>query len=142
VALVHRCGETFKARPLRGSSQRDDATARVNGSRSRILNSEIVTDGEPRGQRGLPVLSPEIQSAIDASVARAIAQRLPTSRETYLKIKEAGEQLRVHGDTVLRFVHAGSLRAVGTGKLLRIPQSAIAEYLEKNSTAPKAAVTK
>jgi excisionase family DNA binding protein len=79
------------------------------------------------------MLSPEIQSAIDASVASAIARRLPAARETYLKIKEAAQQLSVHSDTVLRFVHAGTLRSVGSGKLLRIPQSAIAEYLEAKS---------
>jgi excisionase family DNA binding protein len=91
----------------------------------------------------MSALSPEIQSAIDASVASAIARRLPTPRETYLKIKEAAAQLSVHGDTVLRFVHAGELLAVGSGKLLRIPQSAIQEYLEAtSSTAVRAAVTK
>jgi excisionase family DNA binding protein len=89
----------------------------------------------------MSALSPEIQYAIDTSVARAIAQRLPSPRETYLRIKEAAAQLSVHPDTISRFISAGTLRAVGAGKLLRVPQSAIAEYLE-SSTAVRAAVTK
>ena len=87
----------------------------------------------------MSALSPEIQSAIDTAVALAVAQRLPAARETYLRVKEAAAQLDVHSDTVLRFVHAGTLRAVGSGKLLRIPQSAIAEYLEATSSQDRQA---
>jgi excisionase family DNA binding protein len=79
------------------------------------------------------MLTPEIQSYIDSRVAHAIAQRLPAARETYLRVKEAAGQLGCHPDTVLRFIHAHTLRSVGSGKLLRIPQSAIAEYLENSS---------
>jgi excisionase family DNA binding protein len=86
------------------------------------------------------MITPEIKSAIAQAVAAAIAERFPSSRETYLKVREAAAQLSCHGDTVLRLVHQGKLRATGSGKLTRIPQSAIAEYLN-SSSAPKCAVT-
>ena len=70
----------------------------------------------------MSALSPEILAAIDA----AVAKRLPPLRESYFKIREAAELLHVHPDTCLRLVHSGKLRAVGHGKLIRIPQSAIA----------------
>lgn len=88
-------------------------------------------------------VSLEIQSAIDASVALAFSRAHPGLRENYLKVAEASVQLSIHVDTLHRLVRRGDLRAVGRGKLLRIPQSAIQEYLEAtSSTAVRAAVTK
>lgn len=78
-------------------------------------------------------LSPEIQTAIDVAVARAIARRFPAARETFLAIKEAAATLGCHRDTVRRLIHDGKLRSVGSGKLLRVPQSAIDDYAVRNS---------
>jgi excisionase family DNA binding protein len=66
-------------------------------------------------------LTPEILAAIDV----AVAKRLSPPRETYLKVSEAAAQLSVHPDTIHRLIKSGKLRAVGTGKLTRVPQSAV-----------------
>jgi excisionase family DNA binding protein len=81
------------------------------------------------------MLTPEIEAAIE----RAVAKRLPPLRESYLKIREAAAILHVHPDTISRLIHSGELGCVGAGKLTRIPNSAIATYLETNSTAAKVA---
>jgi excisionase family DNA binding protein len=85
-------------------------------------------------------LSPEIENLIEQSVARAVARRLPSPRETYLTVKDVSTAMHVHADTVLRMIHAGTLRSVGAGKLLRIPQSALDEYFSINT--PEGAVVK
>lgn len=78
-------------------------------------------------------LPPEIRAAIDLAVARAIAKRLPAPRESYLRVKEAAARLDIHPDTVLRHIHAGRIRAVGEGKLLRVPESAVDEFMNRGN---------
>jgi excisionase family DNA binding protein len=78
------------------------------------------------------MLTPEINAAIDAAV-----KRLRPARETYLRIREAAVEINCHHGTILRLVHAGKLRSVGAGKLIRIPLSACTEYLEASSAAAK-----
>ena len=74
----------------------------------------------------MSALDPAILAAIDEAVAR----RVSPPRETYFTVRDVATQLRVSSDTVLRLVHRDKLRAVGRGKLLRIPQSAIAACFE------------
>lgn len=78
----------------------------------------------------MAALSPEVQSEIaarvDSAVARAVA-RIARS-ETYLTAKECGAVMRLHEDTVLRYIRAGKLRSVGSGRHLRIPHSAIVDF--------------
>jgi len=85
-------------------------------------------------------LSLEIETAIQVAVAREVKRQLPPQRERYLTVKESSgpEYLNCHTDTVLRLVKAGELRSVGSGKMLRIPVSAISECLA-NRAAKKAA---
>ena len=83
-------------------------------------------------------LSNESLTAIDQAVAREVKRRLPPTRETYLKVSQAAEHLNCHADTVLRKIKTGELRSVGSGKMLRIPLSAISEYLA-NLAAKKVA---
>jgi excisionase family DNA binding protein len=88
-------------------------------------------------------LSYEIQTAITEAVVAEVKRRMPPGRETYLKVKDASdeEHLNTHPDTTLRLIRAGKLRAVGSGKMLRVPLSAIADYLT-GLAAQKAAVRK
>ena len=71
-------------------------------------------------------LAPEVEKEINRAVARAVA--LIARSETYLTAKECGAVMRFHEDTVLRYIRAGKLRSVGSGRHLRIPHSAIAEF--------------
>jgi excisionase family DNA binding protein len=50
-------------------------------------------------------------------------------RESYYTTKSAAALLLVHPDTIARLIASGALRSVGTGRLKRIAQSAINEYL-------------
>jgi excisionase family DNA binding protein len=80
----------------------------------------------------MSALSPEIQKAIDAAVARAVAHLAP--REQYLTAYECADVMKLHRDTVLRLVHGGKLRSVGRGRQLRIPHSAVVEYFAPSKT--------
>lgn len=71
-------------------------------------------------------LTPDIQKAIDSAVTRAVA-RIARS-ETYFTAKECGAVMRLHEDTVLRYIRAGKLRCVGSGRHLRIPHSAVVDF--------------
>ena len=74
----------------------------------------------------MSALDPAILAAIDEAVAR----RVSPPRETYFTVRDVAKMFGIHTDTCLRLVHSGKLRAVGRGKLLRIPQSAIAACFE------------
>lgn len=71
------------------------------------------------------LLSPEIREAIRVEVARAVAQH---RREEYVTVKEAASIARCNPQTILRLAHAGKLREVGEGRLLRILRSSIDAY--------------
>ncbi len=49
--------------------------------------------------------------------------------EPYFRIDEVAEALRTSRSTVVRHVHAGRLQAVRFGRDLRIPKSALDEFL-------------
>lgn len=74
-------------------------------------------------------LSAEIQRAIDESVRRAFARAHPR----YMKVAEAAIKLSAHPSTIHRMIANGKLAAIGSGKLTRISESAVAEYAKRVS---------
>ncbi|SFD13787.1 helix-turn-helix domain-containing protein [Streptomyces aidingensis] len=65
----------------------------------------------------------------------------PTAPERMLRAREVAEQLRVHVSTVYRLTESGRLRAhqIGEGarrrRGLRIPESAVADFLDDSRVA-------
>lgn len=81
------------------------------------------------------MLAPEIQAYIDEQVARAVARRMPPPQETFHKVRAVADRLGMHSDSVLRHIHAGRICSIGAGKLLRVPELALAEFLEASSNS-------
>ena len=50
-----------------------------------------------------------------------------------LTVDEVAKRLKVHNRTVYRRIKEGSLRAVKLGRLWRVPEDALEEYLEKHA---------
>ena len=72
-------------------------------------------------------LSQEVREAIAAEVAR----QLPPRHEEYLTAKQAAALMQCNPQTALRLAHAGKIKAVGSGRLLRIVRSSIDQYLQE-----------
>lgn len=49
--------------------------------------------------------------------------------EPVLKVDEVAQRLRVERNTVYNLVASGALRSVRLGRVIRIPESAVAEFL-------------
>ncbi|OFS13406.1 hypothetical protein HMPREF3105_05525 [Micrococcus sp. HMSC31B01] len=49
--------------------------------------------------------------------------------ERVLRVTEVAEHLDCNADLVYRLIHRGDLRAVRVGRLIRVPLSALNEYL-------------
>lgn len=49
--------------------------------------------------------------------------------EPVLKVPEVAESLGVSADAVYRLIKAEELRAIRVGRLLRVPESALAEFI-------------
>ncbi|WP_081710157.1 helix-turn-helix domain-containing protein [Arthrobacter sp. 35W] len=60
-----------------------------------------------------------------------MAQEQNFSEVKFLTVAEVAEVMRVSKMTVYRLVHAGDLPAVRFGKSYRVPESAVAAYLEQ-----------
>lgn len=66
---------------------------------------------------------------------------VPDPDEPFLRAQQVADRLNVHVSTIYRLADSGRLRAhrIGEGRLrkrgLRIPESAIAEFLQQTSTA-------
>ena len=56
--------------------------------------------------------------------------------EEHLTLKEAAQRLKVREKTVRRWIQSGALRATKAGKLWRIPESALDEFLEGPTRGP------
>lgn len=56
-------------------------------------------------------------------------------RTTFLTVAEVAEMLRVSRMTVYRWVHAGELPAVRFGRSFRVPESAVAAFMENAALA-------
>jgi excisionase family DNA binding protein len=56
--------------------------------------------------------------------------------EKHYKTREVAELLSVHEETVLRLAQRGELRSVRIGSERRYPESAIADFLERNAGVP------
>ena len=53
--------------------------------------------------------------------------------ENFYTVKEAAEMLKVCQMTIYRAVNSGKLRSVVFGHTIRVPESAIEEYLQPKS---------
>jgi excisionase family DNA binding protein len=59
-----------------------------------------------------------------------IVEALPRMEERYLKVQEVADRLGVTRQAVHNWINEGRLRAVKAGRALRIPESAIMEFLK------------
>ncbi len=50
--------------------------------------------------------------------------------EAVLRVREVASRLDVDQDTVYRLVHAGELRSIRVGRLIRVPESALRQFIE------------
>lgn len=53
-----------------------------------------------------------------------------TSPETVMRVQDVARHLDCDRDTVYRLIHDGHLRCIRVGRLIRVPQSALAEFIE------------
>ena len=60
--------------------------------------------------------------------------------ETYYTVKEAAAQMKVCQMTIYRAVNSGKLRSVVFGHTVRIPESALEEYLQPKVNAVPAEI--
>jgi len=68
-------------------------------------------------------------------VKKEIVQKIRFSNlERLYTVQEVAEYLKVCKKTVYNWIELGRLRAVQCEKAIRIPESAIVEFLEKNQT--------
>lgn len=49
--------------------------------------------------------------------------------ESVLKVREVAHRLDCDRDTVYRLVREGEIRAIRVGRLIRVPESALAEFI-------------
>ena len=68
--------------------------------------------------------------AITCDYARCLIYLLVSMASEYLTLEEAAEQLRIHVETVRRWVLAKKIAAIRPGKKYLIPKKALAEFLE------------
>lgn len=59
-----------------------------------------------------------------------------TTTSRLLSINEAAERLNVHRRTIERLTYAGKLPRVKIGRAVRIPLSAVADYLDSATETP------
>ncbi len=59
-----------------------------------------------------------------------------------LTVKEVAESLRVHARTAYRLVTEGQIRSIRIGSQWRVPESALAEFIEKGLSAVPASKPK
>jgi excisionase family DNA binding protein len=60
--------------------------------------------------------------------------------ERHYKTSEVAELLSVHKETVLRLAQRGEIRSVRVGHDRRFPESAIGEFLDRNSEGARPVV--
>jgi len=59
--------------------------------------------------------------------------------ERVLKTSEVARHLNCTQDTIYNLIRAGQLRAIRVGRLVRIPESALADFIAGDATLPAVA---
>lgn len=54
---------------------------------------------------------------------------MTTAPERVLKVREVAEHFGCDADTIYKMVREGSIRAIHVGRHLRVPESALADYI-------------
>jgi len=53
----------------------------------------------------------------------------PAAPEPVLRVRDVSEHLDCDDDVIYRLIHEGQLRAIRVGRLIRIPQSALTDFI-------------
>lgn len=61
----------------------------------------------------------------------------PTTTEDVYKIREVAERLKIDQNLAYRLVQGGSLRSILVGRAIRIPESALVEFVSNGGSRPK-----